>query len=120
MHFQNIEKQLISNKMKFTFIKNQQHRTFQYKPVFYDEAKEEMDERKRRVREELGLKPEDDGSSPADRIRGKMNRRIQTNFEVSRKEKRKSTVRLIAIIAILLVFFYYLLYSSSEWILKYL
>ncbi|WP_282036130.1 hypothetical protein [Saccharicrinis aurantiacus] len=107
--------------MKFTFIKNQQHRVFNYKPVFYDEAKEELDERKRAVREELGLDKEDDGSTHADRIKGKMNRRMQqTTFDVSRKEKRKSTLRIVVIIAILLMFFYYLLYSSSEWILEYL
>ncbi len=106
--------------MRFTFFKTHQHRVFHYEPIFYDEAKAEMADRKRRIREELGLKGEDDGSTHADRIRGKMQRRIQNHFEITRKEKRKSTIRLILIVIGLLILFYYLLQSSSEWILKYM
>ncbi len=106
--------------MRFTFFKTHQHRVFHYEPVFYDESKEEMADRKRRISEELGLKNEEDGSTHADRIKGKMQRKIQTHFEVTRKEKRKSTLRLIIIVIGLLILFYYLLRSSSEWILKYM
>ncbi len=105
--------------MKFTFIKVARHRTFHHTPIYYDEAKEEREERARRIKEELGIESVDDRSTE-ERIRGKMKRKIATHFDVVRKEKRKSNLRLVAILIGLTIAFYYLFSSSKEWIMQYM
>jgi len=106
--------------MRFTFIKTARHRTFHHTPIYYDEAKEEREERARRAKEELGIEPDEDNRSTEDRIRGKMKRKIATHFDVVRKEKRKSNLRLVAILVGLTIAFYYLFSSSKEWIMHYM
>ncbi|MCW3806453.1 hypothetical protein [Plebeiibacterium marinum] len=106
--------------MRFTLIKTARHRTFHHNPIYYDEAKEERDDRNRRIRDELGLEQEEDNRSNEDRIRGKMRRKIQTHFDVARKEKRKSNLRLIVILIGLMIAFYYLFNTSKEWIMHYM
>lgn len=103
--------------MRFTLFKIPSHRKFDYSPLYYDEAKEERKERERRIREEMGLTPAEGEKEPSieDRIRGKMNRRIKTHFEVTRQARRTSTLRLIIILIALFALFYYLLMASREW-----
>ncbi len=106
--------------MKFTFIKTAPHRTFNHNPIYYNAAKEEQEKRHNRIKSELGQEVENDQESIEGRVKGQMRRKIQGHFEVVRKEKRKSNIRLVIILIGLVVFFYYLLMSSSEWILKYM
>ncbi len=104
--------------MKFIFFKTSRHRVFNHVPIYYDEEKEAREERARELRLERGEYVPEENTSPEQRIRGKMNKRIKGNFDVVRKEKQKSTLRLILIIIILLVLAYYLFASSAEWLLK--
>jgi len=106
--------------MKFTFVKMARHRTFHHTPIYYDEAKEERDERNRRIKDELGMEQEEDNRTTEDRIRGKMKRKIQNNIDVYRSEKRKSNLRLLAILIGLMIVFYYLFNSSKEWIMNFM
>ncbi len=106
--------------MKFTFVKLAKHRTFHHKPIYYDENKEEREERIRNAKNELGVEQEEDSRSTEERVRGKMRRRIQNNFEITRSEKRKSNLRLILIIIALMVLFYYLFNTGKEWMIQYL
>ncbi|TLX72168.1 hypothetical protein E9993_19075 [Labilibacter sediminis] len=106
--------------MKFTFIKTARHRTFYHQPIYYDEQKDEREDRARRIKSELGLEQEEDNRTTEEKIRGRMRRKIQTHFEVSRKEKRKSNLRLAIILIGLVILFYYLFMTSAEWILKYM
>ncbi|SMO87444.1 hypothetical protein SAMN06265379_11147 [Saccharicrinis carchari] len=106
--------------MKFTFIKTAPHRTFNHNPIYYDPAKEEREKRNKRIRSELGQEIENDKESIEDRVRGQMRRKIKGNFDVARKEKKRSNIRLAIILLGLIVAFYYLLMSSAEWILKYM
>jgi flagellar motility protein MotE (MotC chaperone) len=106
--------------MKITFFKTARHRTFNHTPIYYDEAKEEREERARRIKDELGIEQEEDTRTIEDRVRGKMRRKIKTNYDVVRKEKRKSNLRIILIIIGLMILFYYLLDSSKEWIFNYM
>jgi len=106
--------------MKFTFVKTTRHRTFHHQPIYYDEMKDEREDRARRIKSELGIEQEEDSRTTEERVKGKMRRKIQTHFEVTRKEKRKSNLRLAIILIGLVMLFYYLLVSSSEWILKYM
>lgn len=106
--------------MKFTFIKTAPHRTFNHNPIYYDAAKEEREKRNNRIKSELGQEVENDQESIGDRVKGQMRRKIQGNYEVVRKEKKRSNIRLAIILVGLVIFFYYLLMSSAEWILKYM
>ncbi len=106
--------------MKFTFIKTASYRTFHHTPIYYDEVKEESEDRARRIKNELGVEQEEDERTVEGRVKGKMRRKIKGNFDLIRKEKRRSNLRLAIILIALFVFFYYLLMSSTEWILKYM
>lgn len=103
--------------MKFTLFKIPNHRQFNYSPLYYDEAREERKERERMIRKEMGISPAEDEKIPSieDRIKGKMNRRIKTNFEVTRQIRKTSNIRLIIILIALFALFYYLLKASHEW-----
>ncbi|WP_075590359.1 hypothetical protein [Labilibacter marinus] len=106
--------------MKFTFIKTAGHRTFSHTPIYYDEAKEERAARAREIKSDLGIEQEEDERSTEDRVRGKMKRKIAGHFDVVRKEKKRSNLRLVLILIGLMYLFYHLLMSSAEWILKYM
>ncbi len=106
--------------MKFTFIKTAPHRKFNHNPIYYNEAKEEQAKRNNRIKSELGQEIKNDQEGIGERVKGQMRRKIQGHFEVVRKEKRRSNIRLAIILIGLVIFFYYLLMSSSEWVLKYM
>lgn len=106
--------------MKFTFVKTARHRKFHHTPIYYDEAKEEREDRNRRVKDELGIEQEEDNRTIEGRIRGKMKRKIQNNIDLYRSEKRKSNLRLIIILIGLMIVFYHLFNSSKEWIMNYM
>ncbi|MFO8001583.1 MAG: hypothetical protein R6U46_10085 [Marinilabilia sp.] len=102
--------------MRFTFIKIPRHRKFQYDPIYYNPEKEEREARERRLRKEMGMSVEEQsGRGHVERIRGGMRRRIKSQFEVTRTERKKSNIRLIIILVILIALFYYLLNSAYEW-----
>lgn len=89
--------------MRITFFKTPRPKAFNYIPRYYDERKEEMEERRKRIENELGLN-EGEGYRP--RItRGSMSRKIAER----RKSNRTSVIRLMVIVAILLILTYYLL-----------
>nr|WP_321450092.1 hypothetical protein [uncultured Carboxylicivirga sp.] len=103
--------------MKFTFTKVARHRVFQHDPIYYDEKKEQREERERRVREELGLlTDEEKDKGYADRIKGGMRRRMKSHYEVSRSAKRNSNIRLVVILIILMVIGVYLVESGMDWL----
>ncbi len=107
--------------MKFTFTKTARHRVFQHDPIYYDEKKEQREERERRIRGELGLLDENNEKSAyADRIKGGMRRRIKSHYEVTRSAKRRSNLRLIIILIILMILGVYLANSGMEWMRTYL
>ena len=102
--------------MKITFFKLPDHRRFNYSPRYLDPDQEKQKERQRRIREEMGMPVEEEtGRGYSDRIRGSMRRKIKAHFEVTRKERKKSNLRLIIILIVLMVLFYYLLNSAREW-----
>ncbi len=107
--------------MKFTFTKVARHRVFQHDPIYYDEKKEQHEERKHRIKEELGLLTDEEKESGyADRIKGGMRRRIKSNYEVVRSVKRRSNLRLVIILIILMIIGFYLIESGMEWLHTYI
>lgn len=102
--------------MKITFSKISRHRVFQHDPIYYDAKKEEQAMRERRIKEELGLLADDEKETGyADRIKGGMRRRLKSHFEVTRSEKRRSNLRLVAILIILMILGVYLIQESMVW-----
>jgi len=107
--------------MKFTFSKVARHRVFQHDPIYYDEKKEESQERERRIKSELGLLDNAEKESGySGRIKGGMRRRVSSNFDVARSEKKRSNLRLIIILIALFALGLYLVESGMEWLNAYL
>jgi len=72
--------------MKFIslFTKAPQHQRFNYTPRFYDPRKEEMEERERRIREELALEKNENVNPAGYRSR------IAGSFQAARKRSKPS------------------------------
>ena len=87
--------------MKITFLRREKPKSFEYKPLYYDKAKDDREKRKR----ELGIDNSHDKSAM---LKGELQRRWRKN-EINRKEKTSSTkfivYLLIAIMSVYLIFF---------------
>ena len=73
-------------------------RKYNYQPRYYDERKEELERRKRRIDRELGLDEEASGESYIPNIKGQMRKHLKTR----KKAKKASTFRMLVILAFLL------------------
>jgi hypothetical protein len=84
------------------FFRTYKHKVFHYIPIYYNQQKEELEERIKRI--ESDLKGEPSGDYKPSRIKGAFK-----NIRSERKRAdRVSSVRLIIIIFILLAIAYYL------------
>ena len=88
--------------MIFGMFKIPQHRKFNYIPIFYDEQKEQLDERIKKIKQELGASNEEYVCG----IKGKM----RSRFQRERKSASRS-VRVWIIAATLGLIAYYLIYT---------
>jgi len=88
----------------FKFFSVPKPRGFHYKPIYYDERKEEMRLREERIRKEMGLTDKDKPFVPT--IRGT----FQNARRLKRSASRQSSIRLLIIIIILLLISYFLFY----------
>jgi hypothetical protein len=102
--------------MRITLFKLPGHRVFNHLPIYYNQEAEKQKERERNARIELGLPVNEDGTSVASRIKGKMREKRASQFTVAYKERKKSNWRLLAIVIVLMVLAYYLLSTSGEWL----
>jgi hypothetical protein len=87
-----------------SFFKSKRARQFNYKPWFYDPAKEEREKRNRILKAGMDLS--------ADAERSEVQMRLHEKWKESRsalKQRSKSNFRLIVIIGLLLMASYYLL-----------
>ena len=86
------------------FFKIPKHRQFNYQPIYYDEQKEQLEERIKNIEQEYGIK------------NGEEYTRLMTKgsfsnyYDRKRKVQRYSTTRLIIIILFLLFVAYYLFF----------
>lgn len=103
--------------MKFIFFHQPAIRKYNYKPLYFDPVKEEHEKRKRMVLGKEFVDKEIDGRGHASRIKGAMKQKHISFADLARKEQRKSTLRLLAIIGILSIIAYYLYVSSAEWLM---
>ena len=105
--------------MRVTLFKMPRHRIFHHVPIYYDEVKEKQAERLKNAKEELGLLSEEEKmAAVGSRIKGGMRRKRNDFFEQAYSERKKSNLRLIAIIVALGAIAYYLMGEYREEIFK--
>lgn len=73
-------------------------RKYNYQPRYYDERKEELERRKRRIDRELGLDDDAPGSTYIPDIKGQMRKHLK----VRKKARKASSMRMLIILAVLL------------------
>lgn len=82
-----------------------QHKQFTYEPIYYDERKEQLQERIRKIESEMGINKEE-GEFKASLSRGSF-----SHFHArKRKNQRYSSLRLVIILIFLFLVTYYLFF----------
>ncbi|MCF8223301.1 MAG: hypothetical protein K9J25_09150 [Bacteroidales bacterium] len=90
-----------------SFFKQFRPRGFNYTPMYYDPKKEEMEERERRIKAEMGIK-DDTGKEYVPRItRGSMSNYFKQN---KTRVQRYTLIRLIVIALVLFLIAYVFFY----------
>ena len=79
-------------------------RKYNYQPRYYDERKEELERRKKRIDRELGLDPEATKDMYIPNIKGQMRKHLK----VRKKARKASSIRMLIILAVLLLITYIL------------
>ena len=92
--------------MAIKFLHTPRNKRFDYKPRYYDEQKEELEERIKKIKREMGV-DENDSKHYIPNIKGQMRGSYSKNLQ----QKRKSTTRLVVILIALLALVYFLLFS---------
>jgi len=92
--------------MAFRLIKLPKHKTFEYTPRYYNEQKEELQERVKKIEREMGVKSPDYKYVP--NIKGQ----IRPHYNRATAEKKQSSLRLILILVILFVLAYLLFFRA--------
>lgn len=103
--------------MKITFLRTPKPRRFSHKPIYYDPAKEEHQERMERINKELGVE-QDENYSPSIK-RGDFRRFRWDDVpetKTMRHERRASNWRLLLIIVVLLLLAVVLVITSGDYL----
>ncbi len=96
-----------------TIIKLPQHHRFNFKPRFWDQDKEELQERIERAKREAGkASAVNENGEYVPLIKGQMRGYMSSNFQsdTRHKETQKANARFVIILAILGFIAYYLFY----------
>ncbi len=88
----------------FKFFSIPKPRGFRYKPIYYNEQKEEMREREERIRRELGITENDKSYIP--NIKGQ----FRNAYKRKSTANRQSNIRILIILFILLLISYLLFF----------
>ena len=83
------------------------HKRFEYKPLYYDADKEELQERIQAIEVEMGIKKENYTPTIA---KGRIRRQMTKN----RKLQKQSNIRLLIILAFLAAIVYFVLYYNPQ------
>jgi hypothetical protein len=79
-------------------------RKYNYQPRYYDERKEELERRKKRIDRELGLDENASSDMYIPNIKGQMRKHLK----VRKKARKSSSIRMVIILAVLLLITYIL------------
>ena len=101
--------------MRITFFKTGKPKGFNYIPRYYDEQKEEREDRQKRIEQEMGIS-QTEGAYRSRLKQGVMSERLMSK----RKINRGSTLRLLVLVVILTILTLYFLrdYESLNFIFK--
>lgn len=93
--------------MAIKFLHTPKNKQFKFTPRYYDEQKEELENRIQKIKREMGVEDLEDSDKPyAPDVKGQMRGYFKKNIE----QKRKSTIRLVIILIVLFAIVYFLLY----------
>lgn len=96
--------------MGFTsFFNKPEHKKFNIQPRYWDPAKEEREDREKRIKAELGIKDENEQYVP--NIKGRMKGQLRHTHTSSSSARNKSNVRLLIIFVVLCFAAYIYLYG---------
>ncbi|MFP4059727.1 MAG: hypothetical protein ACOCXW_02360 [Bacteroidota bacterium] len=89
-----------------SFFPKHQYRRFEYQPRYYDEQKEELENRIRDIEEKMGV-------NQAGEYIPRIRRGVMKNYyrQKKRRLEKQSNIRLIVIIAVLLLVSYFMFFS---------
>mgnify|MGYP006290547801 CR=1 FL=1 len=92
--------------MAIRFVYLPRGRKYNYQPRYYDERKEELERRKRRIDRELGLEEEGKNTDVyVPHIKGEMRRHLK----IANKKRKKTSTTFMLIVLAFLFFITYLL-----------
>jgi predicted AAA+ superfamily ATPase len=92
-----------------SFFNKPEHKKFNIQPRYWDPAKEEREERERRIKGELGIKDDNDQFIP--NIKGRMKSELRHGHSGSSNERNKSNIRMLVIFVVLCFAAYIYLYG---------
>ncbi|HAF29301.1 MAG TPA: hypothetical protein DCG75_09675 [Bacteroidales bacterium] len=93
--------------MAIRFFHTPRNKEFSFKPRYYNEQKEELENRVKSIKREMGVTDLEDSDKPyVPNIKGQMRGYFKKNVE----HKRKSNLRIVIILIILFTAAYFLLY----------
>lgn len=98
--------------MILRFFKLPKHRTFNFKPRYYDPIKEEVQERVRLIEQEVNADKDKDKYVPGSSIRGG----IKRQFQSSRKEVKKNKTQRLLIRLVLIAIIFLILYFIQKYL----
>jgi hypothetical protein len=97
--------------LRFSFFKVPQHKRFEYIPRIWDPAKEEREERLRRIQEEMGIvNNTSDGRPYIPNIRGSFRKEYEQNKKSKKQfnhNKIRSYIVICTILLLCIIFFYF-------------
>lgn len=86
---------------------------FNYRPRFYDPGKEELQDRERKIKREMGIVDEEEAGKPfSPGIKGQFRNTDGWKSKSSEDARRAQNTRLIMLIVILALVFYLFFYSD--------
>ncbi len=90
--------------MKITFFKTQKPKIFKYRPLYYNEQKEELDKIKKAVQDESD-------ATSADRVRVQL-QRSWSNRSDRRRNSKVSTLKLLIYLVALILAIYFMFFGK--------
>ena len=97
--------------MRLTMFKLPRYNKFNYQPLYWEPQKEEREKREARIKRELGITEDADGSAYVPNIKGQFSSKMARAHPAAAKQKRAANIRLAIILVFLFAGAYFLLFG---------